>query len=425
MRLELAHPLRTDRLEALDAVLAGLRLERLEARQLVLRQGHDELADPLDLDPPLRAVRLERDLALAAEAGLERTRRVVQAGVDDAAVVAGLVGRELRLALDDQDPQPGPALEHLAGGREAEDPAADDEEVGALDGRGGRGRYRDGGLHRASLSRLPAEPAGGRIHGAVRHRVARIATPVRASARARSCSSGPPCPWLFPACLSTFHWAQPGCFGPDDLPAAGPRRPARRAELLAVDREDVDVGRAVLLFAGDRDVLADGRRQRRGVAPPPFRACVERVDGRSDRERELAVLAGRLADRAAERHRVLRRVLLLAGLGGLVGLAVVVALAVVGRGRGRRRAAAGAGRPARPRRPDGGAAVGTVPVLGPRDGSTPRTGTATTTTAAIAATAATRRSVGRVIRSAACASRPTSLKDGGVSLRCRGAPTIR
>ena len=176
VRLELPDPLRTDRLEALDAVLAGLRLERLEARQLVLRQGHDELADPLDLDPPLGAVRLERDLALAAEAGLERTRRVVEAGVDDAAVVAGLVGRELRLALDDQDPQPGPAHEHLAGGREAEDPAADDEEVGALDGRGGRGRYRDGGLHRASLSRLPAEPAGGRIHGAMPHRVARIAT---------------------------------------------------------------------------------------------------------------------------------------------------------------------------------------------------------------------------------------------------------
>src|SRR6185436_12026983 len=91
VRLELPDPLRADGLEPFDAIRAGLRLERLEPRQLVLRQGHDQLADPLDLDPPLRAVRLQRDLALAAEAGLQRARRVVEAGVDDAAVVAGLM----------------------------------------------------------------------------------------------------------------------------------------------------------------------------------------------------------------------------------------------------------------------------------------------------------------------------------------------
>ena len=66
MRLELPDPLGADGLQALDTVLAGLRLECLEARQLVLRQRDDKLADALDLDPALRAVRLECDLALAA-----------------------------------------------------------------------------------------------------------------------------------------------------------------------------------------------------------------------------------------------------------------------------------------------------------------------------------------------------------------------
>src|SRR4029079_15107608 len=77
VRLELPDPLPTHRLETPDAVLPRTRPEPLEARQLALRQGDDELADPLHLDSPLGAVRLERDLALAAEAGLDANRRAV------------------------------------------------------------------------------------------------------------------------------------------------------------------------------------------------------------------------------------------------------------------------------------------------------------------------------------------------------------
>ena len=113
----------------------------VEARQLVVGQGHDELADPLDGDPLLGAVRLQRVLALAAEAGLQRARRVVEAGVDDAAVVAGLVGREPLLAFDEHEADVGPSAEHLASGRQAEDAAADDDDVGTV-GWSRRGRVR-------------------------------------------------------------------------------------------------------------------------------------------------------------------------------------------------------------------------------------------------------------------------------------------
>jgi len=83
--------------------------------------------------------------------------------------VAGLVGRQLWLALDDQNAQPGPAHEHLAGGRQAEDPAADDEEVGALDWRGGGGQVCNRVSHEASLS---AEAGGLIAIGAVHPRTA-------------------------------------------------------------------------------------------------------------------------------------------------------------------------------------------------------------------------------------------------------------
>ena len=51
---------------------------------------------------------------------------VVDAGVNDAAVVPGLVRRQLALLLDDGESQAGLAQEELIGGGEPHDPTADD-----------------------------------------------------------------------------------------------------------------------------------------------------------------------------------------------------------------------------------------------------------------------------------------------------------
>ena len=77
----------------------------------------------------LVAVLVERLAALGAELGLQRPGRVVDARVDDAGVVAGLVGGDVGLALEHEDARVGVAPQQLAGGREAEDAGADDDDV--------------------------------------------------------------------------------------------------------------------------------------------------------------------------------------------------------------------------------------------------------------------------------------------------------
>ena len=64
-----------------------------------------------------------------AQLGLQRTRQVVDALVDDARVVAGLVGRDRALALEHLQVEVGEPGQQLARRRQAEDAAADDGEV--------------------------------------------------------------------------------------------------------------------------------------------------------------------------------------------------------------------------------------------------------------------------------------------------------
>ena len=71
----------------------------------------------------------EAPAALEAEAGLQRARFVVDPGVDDAAVVAGLVARDHGFLLQDREPQVRSALQELARHRQADDPASDHDAV--------------------------------------------------------------------------------------------------------------------------------------------------------------------------------------------------------------------------------------------------------------------------------------------------------
>ena len=132
MRLQLADALGPDLLEAGHLVGQGPLLERLQAAELDVVEGHDQLARALDGHAVGLAVGLQVGLALAAQPRLQRTRPVVEPGMEDAAVVAGLVGRDRGLLLEDDDAQVGLALEQAQRRGQADDAGADDGHIGAL-----------------------------------------------------------------------------------------------------------------------------------------------------------------------------------------------------------------------------------------------------------------------------------------------------
>src|SRR5947199_286533 len=78
--------------QAGDRVGASAALELVQARALALVQRDDDLAAALDGDAALLAVVVQPRGALDAQARLQRPRLVVDPGVDDPGVVAGLAG---------------------------------------------------------------------------------------------------------------------------------------------------------------------------------------------------------------------------------------------------------------------------------------------------------------------------------------------
>ena len=129
VRLDLGDLAAVDPAQPGDLVLATPPLELVESRQLGLVGGDDQLAVAPRLDPALVAVGVEQPGALDAEPRLERAGGVVDAGVDDAARVGGLVGGEPVLALEHAEGRVRVPGEQLAGDREPEDAAADDDDV--------------------------------------------------------------------------------------------------------------------------------------------------------------------------------------------------------------------------------------------------------------------------------------------------------
>src|SRR5690606_4278210 len=84
----------------------------------VFRSRHDHFPALLERDAFLCAERFHGDPSFSAIPGLERTGSVVDAGVNDAGIVAGLVPTNFRLLLDHRHPQAGePHRENVRGGR--------------------------------------------------------------------------------------------------------------------------------------------------------------------------------------------------------------------------------------------------------------------------------------------------------------------
>ena len=124
-------------------------MELLEPWQLFLLGGHDDLAATLVGYFLLVAVRSELSASGGAQPRLQRARRVVDPGMDDAAVVPRLVSGDPILLLEYQHAEIGMPLQPLSGDRKSEDPCSDDDQVG-------RGSFPLRDAHRTGTRGRPA-----------------------------------------------------------------------------------------------------------------------------------------------------------------------------------------------------------------------------------------------------------------------------
>ena len=129
VRLDLPEPLRADDLQALRSVRVAPAKQLFEAGKLGLVQRHDDLAAQTVGDAAFVAEPPQHPRAGRAEAGLVRAGRVVEPGVDDAAVVAGLVGPDPVLFLDDRYSEAGMPAAQRHRRRQADDPASHNGDV--------------------------------------------------------------------------------------------------------------------------------------------------------------------------------------------------------------------------------------------------------------------------------------------------------
>src|SRR5262249_15274486 len=129
VRLVFRHLGARDGPETVEAIGSATLVDGLQPRQLALVGRHDDLAAPLPPDAMGVAELLHEPPALDAEAGLQRAGLVVDARMDDAAVVPGLMGAEPRLLVDDDEPRPRVRFPESQRGGEPDDAAANDGDV--------------------------------------------------------------------------------------------------------------------------------------------------------------------------------------------------------------------------------------------------------------------------------------------------------
>ncbi len=105
MRLDLSEAFWADHFQAVDTVGLTTLEQPFQPRELALVAGDDDLAAAVSRDALLLAIGVQLALALHAQASLERPRRVIDARVQDTAVVPGLVLTHARLLVEHSQPQ--------------------------------------------------------------------------------------------------------------------------------------------------------------------------------------------------------------------------------------------------------------------------------------------------------------------------------
>jgi hypothetical protein len=121
--------MRTEAAESGCAIGPAAGLERREPPELALAGSNDQLSAALDGDPAGFAVGVHLARSAHAQSRLLRSRFVVDAGVDDTAVVSRLMRGDVWLALKYHELQARMLSHQGIGSREAEDAAANDCDV--------------------------------------------------------------------------------------------------------------------------------------------------------------------------------------------------------------------------------------------------------------------------------------------------------
>jgi hypothetical protein len=132
VRLYLAQFRWTDALQALESVGFAALVECFEAGYFIGRSGDDNFAADIMRDTFLAAEGDHGGGALNAEARLQRSRLVVEAGMDDTAVVAARVAAHVVLFLHDGETETGMAQKQFPGDGEPDHSAPYDRDVDVL-----------------------------------------------------------------------------------------------------------------------------------------------------------------------------------------------------------------------------------------------------------------------------------------------------
>lgn len=125
VRLQPSCRLGTEPGSAWHRVGTGSRRHGAQGGQLRRRRGYNQLA-PFEVVDSLRLAKASQKLpALGAQPRFLRSGTVVDASVDDSAVVRALVGANLRLFLEHSDAGPGEALHEASSARQAHQAGSD------------------------------------------------------------------------------------------------------------------------------------------------------------------------------------------------------------------------------------------------------------------------------------------------------------
>ena len=126
---EFAQPFGADHFQPFDPVGRAAAMEFLQPRQFIFRRSHDDLAAAFVWNVVPIAEVGQQLSAPHARLGLERAGLVIDAGVDDSAVVAGLMRRQPVLFFEHARTNARILAGDFQGGRQAENATADHTDV--------------------------------------------------------------------------------------------------------------------------------------------------------------------------------------------------------------------------------------------------------------------------------------------------------
>jgi hypothetical protein len=161
MRLDLAQLVFVEPAQATESVLGPTAKEIAGSVDFGFVRCHDDFAALLERDVVIAAERNHLAQPRERKLGLQRTRGVVQSGVQHAAVVRRLMTTDVRFLFEENDPVVATGLPKLVGTREADEATANNrnrshslEDIACL-GNGDRSTLAPAGAISAVASQMP------------------------------------------------------------------------------------------------------------------------------------------------------------------------------------------------------------------------------------------------------------------------------